>query len=49
MESQGTKNCQNNLEKNKVANLTFPDFKIYYKVTVIKAVYIGMKTRYTDQ
>lgn len=35
VESQGTKNSQNNLEK--VRGFILPDFKTYYRRTIIKA------------
>jgi len=37
MEFQGNTNSQNNLEKEpQNGDLTLPDFKIYYKITVLK-------------
>ena len=37
-EWQGTPNCKNNLENNKVGRLILSGFKIHYKATIIKKV-----------
>ena len=50
MKTQKTPNIQSNLEKEEWSSgINLPDFRLYYKVRIIKTMWYWYKNRNTDQ